>query len=410
MVIYGVEVVSKPIIFAYNNLQRIFFARGSVNTFTLALEKSLGSLFKLNVWHDNSGDNPSWFLLEIDVEDVQTKEKWHFIANRWLAVDKDNGEIELELRAASEEKMLEFKNVLHSRTQEALGDSHLWVSLFTKPPQNQFTRCQRLSCCMSIIFCAMVTGAMFYRFGAKATDVFHFGPLKMSWTEVKIGIQSGLLAVPVNFLIITIFKNTKQTGDQPSPTGCLPHFFIYIGWGLCVSAMLASAVFTVFYSLSWGAETSNQWLVSMTFSLFEDVLLIQPVKVLFIVCVLSMVIRKPLDINNVHASQVHLQGYPSAGTENGKREARILQTEELENARRQRKKELKAFRVLVEIIFFIVFIVLFTVVCYGNRDSARYGLTKSVQDVFKDFSKVGWVRSSFTCLWLTACLFTITYP
>ena len=406
MVLYGEEDISNPIIFANNNTQRIFFARGSVNTFKVTLEKSLGFLFKLNVWHDNSGDNPSWFLLEIAVEDAQTNEKWHFVANRWLAVGKGDGKIELELKTASNDDRLEFKNVLQSRTQRAFGDSHLWVSLFTKVPHNQFTRCQRLSCCMSIIFCAMVTGAMFYRFGTKATDVFHIGPLKMSWTEIKIGIQSGLVAVPVNFLIVTIFKNIKQNGEQPSSTGCLPYFFIFIGWGLCHSVMITSAVFTVFYSLSWGADTSNQWLVSMTFSLFEDVLLIQPIKVLFVVCILSIIIRKPLDIDEIHRSQLFVPENPTEGTENGEREANILEMEELENARRRRKKELEAVRVLVEIIFFIVFIVLFMVVCYGNRDSVRYTLTTSVRDVFGDFSQVSY---SWTLFFLCPCLLVILF-
>ena len=379
--------MSKPIIFACKLLQKIFFARGSVNTFTLSLKKSLGSLFKLHVWHDNSGDSPSWFLLEIVVEDVQTREKWHFIANRWLAVEKDLGEVELELRAASKEDLIEFKNVLHSRAQKAVGDSHLWISLFTKAPHNQFTRCQRLSCCLSVIFCAMVTGAMFYRFGAKATDVFHIGPLKFSWTEIKIGIQSGLVAIPVNFLIVAIFKNIKQSGELSYSSGCLPHIFIYFSWGLCISTMLASAVFTVFYSLSWGAEISNQWLVSMTFSFFEDVLLIQPMKVLFIVCLLSIIIRKPLDLDSVYHSQI-LPVHQFARTGDVGKEARILEMEELENARCQRKKEIKAFRAIVEICFFTAFLFLFMVVCYGNRDSARYSLTKSVQVLFKNFSKV----------------------
>lgn len=387
LVLYGEESVSNPIIFAHEYLKRIFFARGSVNTFTLSLEKSLGSLYKVHVWHDNSGDNPSWFLLEIVVEELRTKEKWHFVANRWLAVEKGLGEIELVLQAASEEDLLEFKNVLHSRAQKAVGDSHLWISLFTKPPHNQFTRCQRLSCCMSVIFCAMVTGAMFYRFGTKATDSFYLGPIKLSWTEIKIGIQSGLIAIPVNFLVVTIFRNAKQSGDRERSPGCLPHFFIYIGWVLCISAMLASAVFTVFYSLSWGAEISNQWLVSMTFSFFQDVLFIQPVKVLCIVCLLSMIVRKPLDHEEVYHSQ-HISELHTSGTEEARQEARILKMEEIQNARRQRKKEVKAFRAIVEIYFFAAFILLFMIVCYGNRDSVRYSLTKSVEDIFKDFTEV----------------------
>lgn len=341
----------------------------------------------MNIWHDNSGENPSWFLLEIVVEDVQTKEKWHFIANRWLAVEKGLGAIELELKAASKDDLLEFKNVLQSRAQKAVGDSHLWISLFTKPPHNQFTRCQRLSCCLSVIFCAMVTGAMFYRFGAKATDTFRIGPLKLSWTEIKIGIQSGLVAIPINFLIVTIFRNIKQGGDQTASSGSLPHLFIYIGWVICICTILASAVFTIFYSLTWGAEISNQWLVSMTFSFFEDVLLIQPIKVLFVVCLLSIIIRTPLNPDEVRRSQQYLPDLYSP-TKDGEKEARILDTVELENARRQRKREVKVVRAIVEIYFFAFFLFLFMVVCYGNRDSIRYGLTQSVQDLFKGFEKV----------------------
>jgi len=318
------------------------------------------------------------------VEDSQTRENWHFIANRWLAVEKGLGEIELELRSASKADLFDFKNVLHSRAQKAVGESHLWISMFTKPPHNQFTRCQRLSCCLSIVFCAMVMGALFYRFGAKATDVFYIGPLRFSWTEIKIGVQSGLAAIPVNFLIVTIFKNTKQSNVS---SGCLPHIFIYLGWGLCISTMSASAVFTVFYSLSWGAEISNQWLVSMAFSFFEDVLLIQPIKVFFIVCLLTIIIRKPLDPDSVYHPQ-YLPEHHTPRTGDAGKEARILEIEELKNARSQRKKEIKAFRAIVEICFFAAFLLLFMVVCYGNRDSARYGLTQSVQALFKNFSKV----------------------
>lgn len=331
------------------------------------------------------------------MQDIQTKEKWHFIANRWLAVEKGDGGIDMELRSASNDELLDFKNVLHSRAQKALGDSHLWVSIFTKAPHDQFTRCQRLSCCMSIIFGAMVTGAMFYRFGSKSTDVFHFGPLKMSWTEIKIGIQSGLVAIPVNFLTVTIFRNVKEASVQASSVNCLPHFFLYIGWALCVSAIMASIMFTIFYSLTWGAETSKQWLVPMTFSFCQDVFLIQPFKVLFFVLFLSMIIRRPLSTDFMYRSSSRVLANCTLSTGDGEKQARILQAGELENARRSRRKQVKASGAIAEIIFFLVFIILFMVVCYGNRDSVRYNLTKSIHDVFKDFSKVGVHFFVFNC-------------
>lgn len=49
----------------------------------------------IHIWHDNSGKNnlASWFLKYIIVKDVQTKEKYYFICQKWLAVDIDDGKV-----------------------------------------------------------------------------------------------------------------------------------------------------------------------------------------------------------------------------------------------------------------------------------------------------------------------------
>lgn len=38
------------------------FARGTEHRFAAILDKDLGDIYKLHVSHDNSGNNPSWFL------------------------------------------------------------------------------------------------------------------------------------------------------------------------------------------------------------------------------------------------------------------------------------------------------------------------------------------------------------
>ncbi len=47
----------------------------------------------IRVWHDNSGhdSSASWFLKYIIVRDLQTMEKFYFIAQKWFAVEKDDG-------------------------------------------------------------------------------------------------------------------------------------------------------------------------------------------------------------------------------------------------------------------------------------------------------------------------------
>jgi polycystin 1L2 len=55
----------------------------------------LGLLNYMQVWHDNTGQGAtaSWFLKYIIVRDLQTMEKFHFICQRWLAVEKDDGKV-----------------------------------------------------------------------------------------------------------------------------------------------------------------------------------------------------------------------------------------------------------------------------------------------------------------------------
>ena len=92
--------------------------------------------------------------------------------------EKKTENLDLELQVASKKEISGFKNLFYARTATKLGEKHLWLSLFTRPPHNPFTRAQRLACCISILFAAMVTNAMFYNFGTPPGDAVQVGPLK----------------------------------------------------------------------------------------------------------------------------------------------------------------------------------------------------------------------------------------
>ena len=392
IVLYGEEGCSGPISLSDSNARKILFARGSVNSFTLALPNSLGRLFKILIWHDNSGESPTWFLQQVEVEDSSTGDKWHFIANRWLALEKGSGEIEFEINVADKKELAKFKNLFVFRTARSLGDGHLWLSVLTRPPHIAFTRCQRLSCCLSILFTAMVVNAMFYNFGSAPKDSFQVGPIKMSWTQIKIGIQSSFIAIPVNVLVVMIFRNIKQksrenvfdiraddTEEKEKVPGCLPHFFVYVGWIMCILTSLAAAAFIVFYSMMWGKEISNQWLTSITVSFVQDVFVSQPVKVILLASLLSLIIRKPPEREKVFG--VTYQKEDRAN----KTVAGPPQGDELKKAKDFRAKVQGMYKVLAEISFFLIFVLLLMIVCYGNRSTTRYLLTNSMEDAYKNF-------------------------
>ena len=305
-------------------------------------------------------------------------------------MEKEDGKLELELPVASKKELSGFKNLFYSRTANSLGERHLWLSIFTRPPSNPFTRAQRLACCLSILFAAMVTNAMFYNFGTPPSDTVQVGPLKVSLTQIKIGIQSSIVAIPVNVLVVSIFRNIKPPGEaedgETKSKGCLPHWFLFVAWFICTMATLTSAAFIVFYSLMWGAETSNEWLVSVMVSFFQDVIVMQPLKVLIVASILSILIKKPPE-------QEKVMGESVSGSQGG---GVVLPDEkEREKARKFRTSLAQIGRKVVEFVLFGAFILLMIVVCYGNRGVERFMVTQSMDNLFRSFADVSFNRNFY---------------
>lgn len=53
----------------------------TVKSFVMATTECLGGLDYLRIWHDNSGegDDASWYLHKIVVDDLQNKERYMFL-------------------------------------------------------------------------------------------------------------------------------------------------------------------------------------------------------------------------------------------------------------------------------------------------------------------------------------------
>ena len=115
----------------------LMFGRGSVNGFVLVTNESLGNLNEITLEHDNSGESPSWFVEGVVIRDRQTKDQWVFPVNRWLALEKDDGQIEVSVESKG---VTSFSAEVRSRFGRKLADSHLWMSVFGKACNSTFTR------------------------------------------------------------------------------------------------------------------------------------------------------------------------------------------------------------------------------------------------------------------------------
>ena len=392
IVIYGDNGHTGNIYLNDSHLRKKFFSRASVNHFTLSLPESLGQLYKIELWHDDTGKNASWFVQNLCIVDSQTSEEWHFLAKRWIALDKEDGELKIELPVTTEKEMKSAKNLTYMRAARSFVDSHLWFSIFTKPPQSRFTRCQRLSCCLSILLAAMVANAMFYQFGEDKGDTFKLGPLEVGWTQVIIGIQSSLVAIPINVLLVLIFRNIKDPRTEGSDyvvskknknRGCLPHFFVYVAWVLCLATAGTSATFTFLYSIQWGKSTSDKWLTSVLVFFFEDIFILQPFKVVLLASLISLIIRKLPEMEKPTGPSLWKRYKASVLSSSTMRIAEMAFKE-----RDYRTKVLRMYSTFKDLALFLLFVILLMIVCYGNRKVARYRVTKGIQDTFDGFEEV----------------------
>ena len=378
------------------------FARGSVNGFVLATSESLGSLKNLTLEHDNDGDNPSWFVETIIIRNRQTEDEWLFKVNRWLAVEKEDGLIEASVNSKG---MITFSSEVQSRFGRKIADSHLWMSVFSKACSSPFTRVQRASCCLSILFSTMIANAMFYNIGGESEDTIRVGPFKFSLRQIVVGMQSGLIVAPVNVLIVFLFTSSRrkagkeekyagsdqlqQLSDKMRGGECiLAHFYVYVAWFLCLATTLTSATFTLFYSMMWGKEVADQWLSSILISNGQDIFVVQPAKVLLAVVVVSVIFTRnhaSRNFEEADSEEIFCQDDIDFLIDNPKEKFKRLN---LEAARERGRKAERLFGMTKDISIHMIFLFLLAIVCYGNKNRYRYLMTTTLLDPFTLFDKV----------------------
>ncbi|CAH1251962.1 PKDREJ [Branchiostoma lanceolatum] len=108
-----------------------------------------------------------------------------------------------------------------SKTTKGKGflSHHLWVSV-VKFPSNHFSRVQRISCCLSLLMSFMLVNIMFYRGDRNFLSKVTIGDIELelpfSLTTFIIGLESSLIALPINVLIVVLFRYAGTR--QKSPT------------------------------------------------------------------------------------------------------------------------------------------------------------------------------------------------
>uniref|UniRef100_A0A7M4E2Y0 Polycystin 1, transient receptor potential channel interacting n=1 Tax=Crocodylus porosus TaxID=8502 RepID=A0A7M4E2Y0_CROPO len=126
------------------------FQRNSHDIFQVETNANLGEIWKIRIWHDNTGLDPSWYLQHVIVWDRQTDNMYFFLVDDWLSVEneKNEGMVEKVVLAACPQELRSFSRVFLAQLRLGFSDWHVWLSVWGRPPRSRFTRVQRITCCL----------------------------------------------------------------------------------------------------------------------------------------------------------------------------------------------------------------------------------------------------------------------
>ncbi|XP_077987011.1 polycystin family receptor for egg jelly-like [Glandiceps talaboti] len=436
--------------------QRELFDRGNIDNFLMAVNKPLGDILFIRIWHDNSGHGEyrSWFLNQIEIIDIQTSERFHFLCDQWFAVDEQDGKIERILPAAGRYNLIQFSHLFYTSTRKNLSENHLWFSVLSRPFRSSFNRVQRMACCFSLIFLTMIAGAMFYQDSEedaeklKSGKGLKLGPIRLSFKEIYVGFISILITSPVSLIIIHLFRNSEpipgnqslfygwrqlkrmlKTRRRNNKQGAyfeddqdivnvtktktsknrLSWYWLYIAWTLVFLSITVPSVFIIMYSMQWKGEKSNRWLTSMAVSLINSLLITEPLKVVMLTFIVSLIFKKPTEEDDKEEDIIMLEKI-KIQTEDD--DSDLEEEESLSETVHTRDLEIQMKRVMYEIFgYFILLMILLSIVDNNADINKRYihqSLLNLLVDTSPSFRTIANTQRAFQ--WMDGVLLPGMYP
>uniref|UniRef100_A0A8C5IXN4 PLAT domain-containing protein n=1 Tax=Junco hyemalis TaxID=40217 RepID=A0A8C5IXN4_JUNHY len=176
------------------------------------LPPGLGDISSFKIRLNNDGKSSTWFLSRAEVEDMSTRKVWFFLCRKWLSLDKNHPSRALKFSVTDPQTPLPKADYFLIHFNRRLTEYHLWISVFAPVNAGAFTRFQRLCTFLAVLLFTMLVNIMF--FNAEKDDE---APIYLRYVRsMAVGIECALLTLPVEMLIIVLFKYSQK---DPPPAG-----------------------------------------------------------------------------------------------------------------------------------------------------------------------------------------------
>ncbi|XP_026864166.2 polycystin-1 isoform X3 [Electrophorus electricus] len=234
------------------------FQRNGLDDFQVETDANLGEIWKICIWHDNTGLEPSWYLQHVIVWDMQMDNLFFFLVEDWLSVENENnsGMVRKVVLATCPLELQQFGRILRAQLHFGLREHHLWLSLWERPAHSTFSRAQRVTCSALLVHLYLAAGAVWYgSVGSRSSSGPVAEHMLMNLETVLVGMTVAVLMFPLQFILTFLFRMTKskvvmERSLPPSPVGDTVE--------MDVNLSHAALSYSSFLSLTQGPGSSTQ--------------------------------------------------------------------------------------------------------------------------------------------------------
>ena len=312
----------------------------------MAVHRPLGQLNCVKIWHDNSGkgSKASWYLKHVIVHDLQTREKFYFLCEKWLAVEKDDGRLDRLLGVCGDKQKTELAYLTSRQVRNNINDRHLWLSILTRPAQSSFTRLNRLMCSAFIVYTSMMITMIFYQlYEPPKTSYVTAGPFYFSSAQLQVATFTNLLLIIPSLLLIELYRRSRRrvsrisrlketirtdvaksnwyktnqlrslsepkTEEKFNPFGPKPKYQRFrlpwwckiVGYVIIGIFIITSIIVVLLLGIQFGNMRVQQWFTSFIISILAFMFLVYPIQVLLRIIFYTALTRQynePFDLDD----------------------------------------------------------------------------------------------------------------
>uniref|UniRef100_UPI00358F3749 polycystin-1-like protein 2 n=1 Tax=Myxine glutinosa TaxID=7769 RepID=UPI00358F3749 len=221
-------------------------------------------------------------------------------------------------------------------------------------------------------------------------------------------IASALMEIPISLILIQIFHRQRPKNVRPRRgDGTLPYWMIYIAWAIIAVVILLSGFFIILYSMEWGAQKANRWLLRFFISFFLSLLLIQPVKVVIFSLLRTLkgkAERNHKDYMETYIAHYYSQGItkPAESISASERQPVSIPVINMEQMKRVTGQEKRKKQMRQDLFVYLPYMITLLLLAYRQNDGNAFHIHTAMERKYAlDFEEISdfngywsWIRDT----------------